>query len=406
MAKVEIPLGPQHPALKEPENFALSLDGERIIGAAVNLGYNHRGVEKACESRNYTQCIYLIERICGICSHSHCMTFVMASEELAGVEVPPRAEWIRVLVGELERLHSHMLWLGVAGHELGFDTLFMLSWRDREMILDLLAKITGNRVNYGVNKLGGVRFDLTDDMKAEVKTVVGKFNEALKYYIELVTTESTLAARMAGVGVLSHEDALAYGATGPTSRASMVDRDIRRDEPHSAYADMPFEVILDDHNDVFGRAVVRALEMVESCKIIFHIVDNIPDGPIEVRVPRKVPEGEAVARYEAPRGEDIHFVKSNGTDKPERVKVRAPTLSNAASFALMLQGNYLADVPIIVAAIDPCFSCTDRMISLVDHNTGREGALDWQALRQYSIDWYRNQGVSFDDLSRKMQSWL
>jgi len=402
MPKVEIPLGPQHPALKEPENFALSLDGERIVGAAVNLGYNHRGVEKACESRNFTQNVYLIERICGICSHSHSVTFVTAVEELAGVEVPRRAQWIRMLIGELERLHSHMLWLGVAGHELGFDTLFMLSWRDREMILDLLAKISGNRVNYGVNKLGGVRFDLTDAMREEVRTVVTTFKEALNYYIELVTTESTLAARMSGVGVLSYEDALAYGATGPTARASNVNRDIRRDDPDLAYQEIPFQVITDDHDDVFGRAVVRALEMVESCKIILYIVDNIPDGPIDTRVPRKIPAGEAVSRYEAPRGEDIHFVKSNGTDKPERVKVRAPTLSNAASIALMLKGNYLADVPIIVAAIDPCFSCTDRMISVVDNKSGREGALDWQALRQYSVDWYRNQGISFDDLSRKM----
>jgi NADH-quinone oxidoreductase subunit D len=222
------------------------------------------------------------------------------------------------------------------------------------------------------------------------------------FFIEPATTESTLAARMSGVGVLSHEDAIAYGAAGPTARASLVDRDIRRDDPHDAYDEVPFDVIVDDHCDVFGRAVVRAKELAESCKIIKYILDNMPDGPLDTKFPRKLAEGEAFSRYEAPRGEDVHYVKSNGTDKPERVKVRAPTLANAASVALMLKGNYLADVPIIVAAIDPCFSCTDRRILLVNHSSGQEGVMDWRSLRQYSIDWYRNRGVSFADLSRKM----
>jgi len=402
MAKVEIPLGPQHPALKEPENFVLSLDGERIVGAAVNLGYNHRGVEKACEARNYTQALYLIERVCGICSHSHSNAFVEAVEELAGVVPPPRAQWIRVLIGELERLHSHMLWLGVAGHELGFDTLFMISWRDRELVLDLLTRISGNRVNYGINKMGGVRFDITDAQLEDIRTVTVQIAEAVKNYIELVTTERTLAARMLGVGILTREDAITYGACGPTARAASISKDIRRDDPYDAYAEIPFEVITDDHADVYGRAVVRVLELAESCKIILHVVDNMPDGPLDTKFPRKVPAGEVVNRYEAPRGEDVHYVKSNGTDKPERVKVRAPTMANAASVALMLQGNYLADVPIILAAIDPCFSCTDRMTSIINNSNGQEGLLDWQSLRKYSVDWYRNQGISFDDLSRRM----
>ena len=402
MAKVTIPLGPQHPALKEPANFALSLDGERIIGAAVNLGYNHRGIEKACESRSYTQALYLIERICGICSHSHSTAFVRAAEEIAGVEVPVRAEWIRTLIAELERLHSHMLWLGVAGHELGFDTLFMVSWRDRELVLDLLAHMTGNRVNYGVNKLGGVRRDITDDDKDAIRPVLDTLEEAIKYYIELVTNERTLAARMLGVGTLSHDDAVAYGASGPVARAAGIDRDVRRDDPYLAYGSIPFQVITDDHCDVFGRAVVRALELAESVKIIRFVLDNMPDGPLETRIPRRIPEGEAFSRYEAPRGEDVHYVKGNGTDKPERVKVRAPTLANAASVALMLQGSFLADVPIIVAAIDPCFSCTDRTISVIDSSSGAEGMMDWQALRSYSIDWYKSQGISFESLSKRM----
>jgi len=397
MAKVVIPLGPQHPALKEPESFALSLDGERIIGAAVNLGYNHRGVEKACESRTYVQGIYLIERICGICSHSHSTAYIHAVEEVAGVEIPERAKWIRSLIGELERIHSHLLWLGVAGHELGFDTLFMYSWRDRELALDLLAELTGNRVNYGVNKLGGVRVDITADDKEKIKKIVGQLEERTKYYIELVTTERTLAARMLGVGRLSHEDALTYGAAGPVMRAADICLDVRRDDPYDAYGEIPFDAITDDHADVYGRAVVRVKELMESYKIIRYIVDNMPDGPLEAKFPRRVPVGEALSRYEAPRGEDVHYVKANGTDMPERVKVRAPTMANAASVALMLKGGFLADVPIIIAAIDPCFSCTDRMISVRDHSSGREGVMDWESLRGYSIEWYRGQGIAFDD---------
>jgi len=396
MSKVVIPLGPQHPALKEPENFALSLDGERIIGAAVNLGYNHRGIEKACETRTYTQAIYLIERICGICSHSHSTAFIHGVEELAGVEVPKRAQWIRSLIGELERIHSHLLWLGVAGHELGFDTLFMYSWRDRELVLDLLAQLTGNRVNYGINKLGGVRRDITADEIEAMKPVIDQLEERTKYYIELVTTDRTLAARVLGVGRLSHEDALAYGASGPVSRAAAVDRDVRRDDPYDAYTEIPFNVITDDHADVYGRAVVRVKELMESYKIIRHIMANLPEGPLEVKFPRKVPAGEALSRYEAPRGENIHYVKSNGSESPERVKVRAPTLANAASVALMLQGGFLADAPIVIAAIDPCFSCTDRMISVRDQRSGREGVMDWESLRKYSIDWYRDKGLAFD----------
>ena len=400
MAKVVIPLGPQHPALKEPANFALSLDGERIIGAAVNLGYNHRGIEKACESRSYTQCIYLIERICGICSHSHSTAFIQAVEEVAGVEAPVRARWIRTLVAEMERIHSHLLWLGVAGHELGFDTLFMYSWRDRELALDLLAMLTGNRVNYGINKLGGVRRDISKDETESMKPILDQLEERTKYYIDLVTTERTLAARMLNVGRLSHEDALIYGASGPVARAAGIARDTRSDDPYAAYNEIPFDVITDDHADVYGRAVVRVKELLESYKIIRYVLDKIPDGPLEIKFPRKVPEGEAISRYEAPRGEDVHYVKGNGTDIPERVKVRAPTLANAASVALMLKGGFLADVPIVIAAIDPCFSCTDRMVSLVDHRSGQEGYADWKSLRQYSLDWYREQGIAFNNNGR------
>jgi len=397
---VRVPIGPQHPALKEPASFMLTLSGEKILHAGVRLGYNHRGIEKACEQRSYIQDLYLVERICGICSHSHATCFCQAVEELAGVEPPKRALYIRTLVAELERIHSHLLWLGVAGHEIGFDTLLMYAWRDREIVMDLLALLTGNRVNYGINTFGGVRRDITPEHKEAVLRGIDKLEERTKYYISVATEETTLIERLCGVGLLSHDDAIRLGAVGPTGRASSVKRDVRRDDPYAAYGELDFNVITDDHNDVYGRTLVRVGELMESYKMIRQLLSNMPDGPIAVKVPRKILAGEVVSRYEAPRGEDMHYVKSNGTEKPERVKVRAPTLANVQAVAHMLKDRYLADMPIVVAAIDPCFSCTDRIIAVADARDRRAGVMTWGQLRAYGIEWYRRRGTDFSRLNR------
>ena len=333
----KIPIGPQHPALKEPESFSVALRGEKIMGVDIRLGYNHRGIEKACEERNYIQDLYLIERVCGICSHSHATCFVQAVEEIAGLEVPKRAKYIRTLIAELERIHSHLLWLGVAGHEIGFDTLLMYTWRDREIVMDILALLTGNRVNYGINTIGGVKRDITAEHAKQINEAMDKLEERTKYYIGIATQETTIIKRLSGVGVLSREDALRLDAVGPTGRASGVDRDVRRDDPYAAYAEIDFNVITDDHCDVFGRTVVRLKELMESYKIVRQVLQKMPEGPLSVKAPRKIPPGEAMGRYEAPRGEDVHYVKANGTEKPERVKVRAPTLANIQAVRHMLK---------------------------------------------------------------------
>ena len=395
MDKVVIPIGPQHPALKEPESFRVTLEGEKIVDVSLRLGYNHRGIEKACEARTYMQNIYLLERVCGICSHSHSTCYVQAVEDLAGVEVPKRALYIRTLIGELERVHSHLLWLGVAGHEVGFDTLFMYSWRDREIVMDLFAKITGNRVNYGINTIGGVRRDISKEDLQEILEAMDKLEERTKYYIQVATQEVTLINRLSNVGKLSRADVESLGAVGPVARASGVDRDTRRDDPYAAYSEVSFKVITVDNEDVYGRTLVRVGELMESYSIIRQVIKNMPDGPITVKVPRKIPEGEAVSRYEAPRGEDVHYVKSNGSDIPERVKLRAPTLANIKAVLKMLENYNLADLPIIVAAIDPCFSCTDRTISITKLDTGSTEITDWKSLREYSIEWYKKRGIRF-----------
>ncbi len=392
-----IPIGPQHPFLKEPAKFDFDIHGEEIVGARMNIGYNHRGIEKACEERNYYQCLYLLERICGICSHSHTTAFVQAVEEIMKLEVPRRGLYLRTLVCELERLHSHLLWLGVAAHEVGFDSMFMLVWRDRELVMDILEEISGNRVNYAINTLGGVRRDLNDAQRKKILNMLGILKQRLDYYVHIGTNEPSFVGRIQGVGKLHPKRAAEMCVVGPFARASSVDADIRRDDPYAAYRELDFKVITHDSGDIYGRVIVRALEIVESCNMIEQLLTNLPEGEIVApKVSRKAPAGVAVSRYEAPRGEDVHFVRGNGTDKPERVRVRAPTMANLEAATESVIGSYVADIPIAIASIDPCFSCTDRMAIILRDRKNGTRVTSWEELRRYGIDWYgKNKGIRF-----------
>lgn len=379
----QVPIGPQHPALKEPENFLLTVDGEQIIDAKIRLGYVHRGGEKALENRTYVQGMYLIERICGICAMAHQLCYVNNLESMMDIEAPPRAHYIRTVVAELERIHSHLLWLGVAAHEIGFDTMFMYVWRDREHSLDLMEMMTGNRVLHAANTLGGVRRDITPEMMPKLKKGAAYLRERAEYYKKLCLAERTILKRALGVGILSTKDAIELCAVGPTTRASNVKRDVRKYDPYSAYDEIPFNLITYDLCDVAARVLVRIDEVIEAANIIEYAIDHLPSGPIGVKAPRSIPTGESVSLVEAPRGEDIHYCKSNGTDKPERYKVRAPTLGNWASMRKMLIGGYVADVPIVIAAIDPCMSCTDR-VAFIDANSGKNWVWSTEQIKKYS----------------------
>jgi len=385
-----VPIGPQHPALKEPGHFEFTVDGETVTAASARLGYAHRGIEKACEQRTWVQNLYLFERVCGICSHIHATCYAAAVEKLAGVEAPPRAQAIREVVAELERIHSHLLWLGVAAHEAGFDTLFMYTWRDRETVMDLLEVITGNRVNYSANILGGVKNDITPEQSAEVLKGLDFLEKRIQHYLHVVQNDEFFLQRTRGIGVTTKEMAERLGIVGPTARASGVARDVRVDSPYIAYPQFPVNMMVEESGDLEARTVIRIKELTESCRVIRQILENMPEGEIETKMPRRIKEGEVLMRVEAPRGELWYFVKSNGGEKPERVHVRTPTIPNMASVVALAVGHQLADIPMILAGIDPCFSCQDRAV-IVNYAKGGHDHWTWEDLRRYGIEYYRKQ---------------
>jgi membrane-bound hydrogenase subunit alpha len=391
MAEILIPIGPQHPALKEPVNFRIIVDGETIVRLELDISYNHRGIEKAAEQRDFIRVVPLLARVCGICSHSHTTAFVKGIETAMELDVPPRAQYIRTIIAELERMHSHLLWLGVAAHEIGFNTMFMWAWRDREIIQDMLEEITGNRVIYGINEVGGVRRDLTPDL---ISTSVGHLltlESQIAMYERMVNSDETLQIRFRGIAKLSRDEALRLGTVGPTARASGVDYDIRKDEPYLAYREVPWNVVTDTHGDVYGRTVVRIGEMKESLKIVRFCLENLPEGPVSVKAPKTAPKADILSRYEAPRGELVHFIRTNNSDRVERLDIRTPTLANWTSVAVSLVGHNIADIPVVIAAIDPCISCTSRMTILNERGIP-EGVMTLDEIRRFGREFYRREG--------------
>ena len=355
-----IPIGPYHPSLEEPVHARLTVDGEKIVNAKVEIGYNHRGIEKLATERNFIQTAVLVERVCGICSHSHAMTYCLAVERIAGMEVPKRGQYIRVIISELERIHSHLLWLGIACHIIGHDSLFMQIWNDREFTMDVLENLTGNRVNYAMNTVGGARRDISDEQRKMVIEALDDLEVKMQPLVHFLTTDKTVAMRTQGVGVMTTEDAIRIGAVGPHARASGVDVDVRRDQPYTSYGDFEFAVPVVDSCDVYARVVVRVLETLESMKIVRQALDMLPEGKINLgnKIP-KVPAGEAILSHEAPRGQLVYKVVTNGGPTNYRLSIHVPTVKNCPTVPDMLMNNTVADAGLIVASIDPCFSCMD-----------------------------------------------
>ena len=383
-----VPIGPQHPALKEPGHFEFSVDGEIVTAARMRLGYAHRGIEKAAESRNWIQNLYLFERVCGICSHTHALAYCIGVEKLAQVEVSARAQAIRELVAGLERIHSHLLWLGVAAHEAGFDTLFMYSWRDRETVMNLLEQVTGNRVNYSANVLGGVKCDIGLEQATSIKEGLNYLEGRIRHYLEVVTTDTMFLNRTRGIGTITYAEAEEFGLLGPTARASGLVRDVRVEAPYGAYKQFPISAVTETNGDLEARCVVRLNELLVSCFAIRAIIDNLPQGSLTVKMPRKIPAGETISRIEAPRGELFYYIKSKGGESPARVHIRTPSLCNWVSVLEKAIGSQLADMPMLIAGMDPCFSCNDRLITTVDQ-VGSRKTWSWKQLRELGIEYYK-----------------
>ena len=367
---VNVVLGPQHPALHEPERFLFKLDGEVVVDVEPRLGYAHRGIEKAAEQLMFFQDVHLVGRVCGICNVAHTTCFCQAVESVGDIEVPPRARYLRTIVHELNRIHSHLLLLGITGLEVGFESLFQYLWRDREIVLDLMEKLTGNRVMAEFNTIGGVRRDLPVSLANETKKGMSTLKDRMNFYGKVFNDDPTFGLRTKEIGILKLPEASKLSVVGPVARASGVEVDVRKHDPYAAYDEIPFDEIIYKEGDSWARLMVRLDEVAESIDIITYAVDNLPSGPYRVRVPRRMPEGEALSRIEAPRGELVHYVKSNGTAYPERVKIRSPTLANIISFRQMIRGCYIADIPAVLVSLDPCFSCTDRM-AFIDVNSGQ-----------------------------------
>ncbi|MHA1214431.1 MAG: hydrogenase large subunit [Candidatus Hodarchaeales archaeon] len=360
-----ISVGPQHPTHKEPIRFIFQVKGETVEEVDLRIGFNHRGIEKAFEQRTWNQNLYLAARLCGICSAAHQFAYAQAAERCAKVydDIPKRAQYIRVVIQELERIQSHMLWYGVLAHDTGYDTMFHLTWRDREIVNDILELISGNRVNYAMWTIGGVRRDITKDQVAKVVPMLKELRKKCEYHRDVMMSEKSFIARQKDVAILSTADAKRFCAVGPTVRASNVNYDVRKQDPYCAYDEFDFEVPLWETGDILGGLSTRLDETLISVDITLQALENLPGNPgdIKIKVPKRIAPNEGIQRVEAPRGEDIHYVRSNGTDKPDRHKIRAPTFQNLPSLVHRLKGVQVADIPPVIRVIDPCIGCCERV---------------------------------------------
>jgi len=365
-----IPIGPFFPVLEEPADWRLFVEGETIVGCDTRIFYNHRGIEKLGDSvLTYNEIPYLAERICGICGFIHSTCYCQALEKAAGIDVPRRARYIRTIMLELERIHSHLLWLGIAGHIIGFDTVLMQTWRIREPVMWLCEEISGNRKTYGMNTCGGLRRDLPDQIKPRLFETLAEVEKEVIALRNAVIGDTTLHARTRGVGVLTNEWAKKICAVGPPARASGVAIDARIDHPYAAYDEVPPRIATQEAGDTWARVLVRVAELLDSIRLVREALSAMPPGPICAEIKEEIPPDRVgVSVVEAPRGEAVHFVQTGGDNRPYRWRVRAPTYPNLQAMPAMVAGANIADVPITLGSLDPCFSCTERL-ETVDRRT-------------------------------------
>ncbi|WP_165053860.1 MULTISPECIES: NADH-quinone oxidoreductase subunit C [unclassified Adlercreutzia] len=380
----EVPMGPLHITSDEPGHFRLFVEGEEIIDADYRLFYVHRGMEKVAESRlNYDAVTFLADRICGICGCAHSVAYVESVERAQGIEVPLRAQYIRTILLEVERLHSHLLNLGLVCHYCGFDTGFQHFFRVREKAMDLAELITGARKTYGLNLIGGVRFDILEDQKMATVRLVRELRDDVEALVDMLVSTANFESRTAGIGRLDPKVARDYSPVGPVVRGSGFARDVRFNHPFDGYAHLEgFGVRTRSGCDVQSRTLVRIEEFTDSLAMIEQLLDGAPAGPVLTEDWAYTPHKFALGYTEAPRGEDMHWAMVGDNQKCYRWRAKAATYSNWPILRHMFRGNTVADAAIIVGSLDPCYSCTDR-VTVVDVNKRTETVLTKSQLEGY-----------------------
>lgn len=357
-------MGPQHPSTHGVFRMVLEVDGEVVRDVLPYIGYLHRGAEKLCETMDYRQGIGFMDRTEYLAAFNAELSYVMAVEALAGIEVPERAQWIRMILCELNRLSSHFMFLGAFGVDVGvLGTSFTYAFRERENIFDLFEEISGDRMMYAYFRVGGLAWEVTDNFVARVHQVLGMARQGIADLDGLLTQNEIFQARTKGIGHISAADAIDWGMSGPSIRAAGVPLDIRRDEPYLFYPQVKFDVITGTNGDVYDRYLCRLREMHESIKIIEQCLQNLQPGPIvPERMSRllRTPPGEVYIRTEAPRGEYGVYMVSNGGNRPWRCKVRSACLSNLQALRDMTVGHYVSDAVLILGSIDIVLSEVDR----------------------------------------------
>lgn len=361
MPKIDVPFGPYHPALGEPEYFHVVVDGEEIVDVDFELGYNYREIEEKVLGFTWSKALVLLGRICGICSSAHTQAFAFTLEKINKLNVSARAKFIRTVGAELERIHSHLLWLGLLGESAGFDTLFMMAWGAREHALNMLEALAGKRIQYEYMSIGGVTRDLPPETVNLIKRELGELRKKYKDVQSVFLSNELLDTRLKGIGKLTKSSAEEFGVVGPMARGSGIRTDVRKDFPYSAYEEVSFDVPIEHGGDAYARALVRLEEVSQSIHIIYQCIYGLPKGKIpKYKLFTNSKIGRSSQIVEAPRGENFHFVIANKV-APKFVRIRAPTFANLAPIPDMMKGHTLADVPVIINSIDPCFACTDRV---------------------------------------------
>jgi NADH-quinone oxidoreductase subunit D len=380
-------MGPQHPSTHGVLRVLLEIDGETVVRLMPDIGYLHTGIEKTCEAKFYQQVVPLTDRIDYLCPMTNNLCYVLAVEKLLGLEIPPKAQWLRVLLNEMTRINSHLVWLGTHALDIGAMTVFLYCFREREEILKIFEMVSGQRMMTSYFRVGGIALEPPLGFFDRVRDFAGYFPEKVDEYENLLTGNPIWAMRTKGVGRITAEDAMALGATGPTLRGSGVDFDLRRDMPYSSYDKFQFKVPVSQEGDVFARYMCRVLELRESIGIVRQALDGMPEGPIKADAPHvvlpdrekmktemesliyhfkiitegfAVPAGEVYQAVESPRGEMGYYVVSDGTSKPYRVHMRAACFANLQTLATMCEGRLLADVVAAIGSIDIVLGEIDR----------------------------------------------